>query len=281
VQKKLGTHTEVKIGLCPAEVRRRDVNYSLLDEEGAVRPRIDGQSVYVQKGDVIIGKYLKKADKEGNEEISDCSLVVKHGEEGYIDRVYKSVTPDGWDMVRVVIRTTRFPRAGDKVAARSGQKGTIGIVLRQEDMPFTRDGIIPDLILNPLALPSRMTVNQILESALGKICVTTGENGDATAYAVEEDYAQKIHNRLKDLGFDEWGNEHMMCGFTGEMLETKVFIGPTYYQRLKHLVDDKIHARARGKVTKLYRQAPDGRGVGGGLRLGEINRSQWRYSRRC
>lgn len=281
VQKKLGTHSDIKIGLCPPEVRRKDVNYSLLDEDGAVRTRIGPRAVYVQKGDVIIGKYLKKADKDGNEDISDCSLVVKHGEEGYIDRVYKSVTPDGWDMVRVVIRTTRFPRAGDKLAARSGQKGTIGMVFRQEDMPFTCDGIIPDIILNPLALPSRMTINQLMECALGKICTATGEDGDATAYAVKENYTQEINNKLVNLGFHSWGNEPMACGLTGELLECDVFIGPTYYQRLKHLVDDKIHARARGKVTKLYRQAPDGRGVGGGLRLGEINWSQWRYSRRC
>lgn len=117
-----------------------------------------------------------------------------------------------------------------------------------------------------------MTINQLMECALGKICTATGEDGDATAYAVKENYTQEINNKLVNLGFHAWGNEPMACGLTGELLECDVFIGPTYYQRLKHLVDDKIHARARGKVTKLYRQAPDGRGVGGGLRLGEMER---------
>jgi DNA-directed RNA polymerase II subunit RPB2 len=152
-EKKDGTYTFFKIGLCPIDKRRTDVNYSLLDDTGVVMKRWGTEPVYVKKGDVIVGKTFIKTDKKaGTEEMDDCSLVIKKGEEGYIDRIFDSTTPNGYRMVKIIIRTTRTPEVGDKFASRSAQKGTVGATVKQEDMPFTRDGIVPDILMNPHAI---------------------------------------------------------------------------------------------------------------------------------
>jgi len=141
------------IGLAPYDKRKKNFNYSLLDEHGIVKKYIDHKSVYVDKGDVIVAKYFTKNNKStGEEEIIDCSYVIKAGEEGYIDRVIETITPNGYKMVKVVVRNIKTPEIGDKMASRSAQKGTIGMTYRQEDMPFNQDGIVPDIILNPHAL---------------------------------------------------------------------------------------------------------------------------------
>ena len=159
------THTESEkkegymgeqICIPPLDQRRRDANYGLLDEYGVVKLRHGGGgAVYVQKGDVIIGKLAVQYEKDGGEKLNDCSLVIKRGEEGYIDRIFDTITPNGYRLVKVVIRKTRIPEVGDKFASRSAQKGTVGMVYRQEDMPFTKDGIVPDIIMNPHAIPSQ------------------------------------------------------------------------------------------------------------------------------
>ncbi len=151
-EKKQGTYNFETICLPPYDKRKRNYNYSFLDERGIVKTRMNGKSVYVDKGDVIIGKTLTKSNKNGEEEIVDCSFTIKSGEEGYVDRVYETITPNGYKMVKIVIRNQRIPEIGDKMASRAAQKGTCGQILPQEDMPFTRDGIVPDLILNPHAL---------------------------------------------------------------------------------------------------------------------------------
>lgn len=202
------------------------MNYSYLDERGIVKKRINGKSVYVDKGDVIIGKTLTKSNKNGEEEQIDCSFVIKSGEEGYIDRIIETTTPNGYKMIKVVIRNQKIPEIGDKFASRAAQKGTLGMVYRQEDMPFTQDGIVPDLLLNPLAIPSRMTLNVLLETLLGKSCLIEGKFGDATPFSLNSvNIADKLCDRLEKNGFNKYGWETLYNGFTGEPMDAKIYIG--------------------------------------------------------
>ena len=282
-EKKQGTHNFERISVPPLDKRRRDVNYSLLDDEGIIRKTLPkwtdsqgqehgGDAVYVEVGDAIIGKVLVNSDKVGKEELSDMSLVVKKGEEGYIDRIFTSITPNGYKLVKVVIRTLRVPEVGDKFASRAGQKGTTGEVYPTEDMPYTDSGIIPDIIMNPHAIPSRMTINQLMETVLGKSCCMEGEFGDATPFTSSSDnIAEELCQRLERNGFERTGKEMLYNGFTGEQMGM-VFIGPVFYQRLKHLVSEKIHARSTGPTATLTRQPLEGRSRAGGLRFGEMER---------
>lgn len=264
--------------------RRKNANYSLLDNNGIIRPREKfhdgkwiGEATRVKKGDVIIGKIIVNGSKSGEESKTDASVVIQPGEEGVIDRVHVLITPNGYKLVKVVIRIVRSPILGDKLASNHGQKGTIGMVYRQEDMPFTSQGITPDIIINPLCMPSRMTINQLIACALGKSCLFTGDYGDATPFTSSSINAadKLIDNAGKILlqhGFRPEGWETLFNGMTGDMLEAKIFIGPTYYQRLKHMVTDKMHARATGAVTALTKQPLEGRAREGGLRFGEMER---------
>ena len=282
-EKKFGTLGVNIIGNPPLDKCRRDVNYSLLDENGIIRKRHPiwtdengkqhgGGPIYVENGDVIIGKMSIQTLKSGEEEITECSLVIKKGDEGYIDRVLISTTPNGYKLVKVVIRTLRVPEPGDKFASRAAQKGITGITYRQEDMPWTDGGITPDIIMNPHALPSRMTINQLMESVLGKVCAVKGEFGDSTAFTSSSiGMAEEYCKQLGMLNFEETGKEMMYNGLTGERMGM-VFIGPVYYQRLKHLVSDKIHARSTGPNATLTRQPLEGRSRDGGLRFGEMER---------
>ena len=153
-EKKQGTYNFETICLPPIEKRKRNANYSFLDDRGIIRKRNDsGANVYVEKGDVIIGKILTKSNKNGDEEVFDCSYTIKSGEEGFIDRVIETVTPNGYKMIKVTIRNQRIPEIGDKVASRSAQKGTICVILAQEDMPFTASGQTPDILINSLCIP--------------------------------------------------------------------------------------------------------------------------------
>lgn len=272
-EKKRSTYAYETIKLPPIDKRHHNYNYGFLDENGIIKKRIGKQAVYVNKGDVIIGKILTKSGKDKEEEIVDCSVVIKHGEEGFVDRIIETITPNGYKLIKVVIRNQRIPEVGDKFASRAAQKGTTGHVYSQEDMPFTSDGIIPDIIINPHAIPSRMTVNQLLECILGKTCALKGKFGDATPFSKNSfDIAEKLCEGLKNSGYERHGWEQLYNGFTGELIESKIFIGPTYYQRLKHMVSDKLHARSQGHVTTLTRQPLEGRSRDGGLRFGEMER---------
>jgi DNA-directed RNA polymerase II subunit RPB2 len=263
----------------PGYFRRKNGNYSLLDENGIIRPRERfengqwvGPATVVKKGDVLIGKVVITTDKSSAESKIDASVIIQPGEEGVIDRVHVMITPNGYKLVKIVIRVTREPTLGDKLASRAAQKGTIGMVYRQEDMPFTSQGITPDIIINPLCMPSRMTINQMVECALGKECAISGTYGDATPFtSASVDVADKLVGRvsenLQEYGFQAQGWETMYNGMTGEMINARIFIGPTYYQRLKHMVDDKMHARAQGHVTMLTRQPLEGRSRDGGEKL--------------
>jgi DNA-directed RNA polymerase II subunit RPB2 len=272
-EKKQGTYNYETICMPPVDKRKRNGNYSFLNERGIVNTRMNNGNVFVTKGDVIIGKILTKSNKNGEDEIFDCSYIIKSGEEGYIDRVIETVTPNGYKMIKVTIRNQKIPEAGDKCASRSAQKGTIGLVMPQEDMPFTQDGISPDILINSLCLPSRMTVSQLLETVLGKACCMEGTYGDATAFSSNsENIAEHICDRLEKNGFERTGWEVLYNGMTGLPIKAKIFIGPVFYQRLKHMVSDKIHSRSHGQVTTLTRQPLEGRSREGGLRFGEMER---------
>lgn len=259
--------------------KRKSGNYSFLNENGIVKEKMT-----VKRGDVIVGKVLVKTSKTGVETKTDCSLTIKPGEEGIIDKVHVTITPSGYKMVKVVIRKQRIPEIGDKFASRAAQKGTTGAIYRREDMPFNADGICPDIIINPHCIPSRMTMNQLMECVLGKACAISGEYGDATPFTTSstDNAAERICQALADAGmnagkqgrtaYERHGWETLYNGMSGEQVKCKVFMGPTYYQRLKHMVSDKIHSRAHGHVTTLTRQPLEGRSRDGGLRFGEMER---------
>jgi DNA-directed RNA polymerase II subunit RPB2 len=150
------------------------------------------------------------------------------------------------------------------------EKGTIGLTLSQSDMPFTAEGITPDIILNPNAIPSRMTIAQLIECLVGKIAAIKGCEADGTTFT--DINVEQMKDELEKLGYERNSTEYMYNGMTGQRLRVPIFIGPTYYQRLKHLVMDKIHSRARGPITMLTHQPPEGRSKDGGLRCGEMER---------
>ena len=201
----------------------------------------------------------------------DNSQVVRPNETGYVDKVIISRNGDGYRFGKVKIRSVREPVIGDKHSSRHGQKGTIGMLFHQEDMPFTESGITPDLIMNPHAVPSRMTIGQLKEKLLGKACCIQGKFGDATPFTNVrvEDLSNILQN---ECGFHKHGHEILYNGTTGEQLKADIFIGPTFYQRLKHMVNDKIHSRSNGPMVTLTRQPAEGRSRDGGLRLGEMEK---------
>ena len=257
-----------RIEVPPPKSQNNSMNYSKLSENGIIK-----KGTPVVKGDIIIGKTLTKVKTDEDDDKTDCSLAVANGEEGIIDGIWEGINDEGNKMVKIRIRQLRIPEVGDKIASRSSQKGVCGLLLDQEDMPFTSQGITPDVLINPHCMPSRMTMSQLIECLLGKTASMSGELGDSTAFSSASiNPINKISGELKSLGYERHGNERMYCGYTGEMLEAEVFIGPTYYQRLKHLVKDKIHSRSKGNVTMMHHQPSEGRSRDGGLRTGEMER---------
>ena len=267
IEKKINNSSFEVIRVPDVNIRNNMNCYSKLDKDGLIKV---GERVTT--GDVIIGKVLN-INKNGTITGKDISVSLKQGESGIIDKVIKTTTNDGYRLIKIKIRSLRIPEVGDKFASRAAQKGTCGMIFNQEDMPFTNSGIVPDIIINAHCIPSRMTINQLLECIGAKSGVIGGKFRDCTAFSKGStgiiDYLQK---ELKSCGFNDDGNEIMYNGFTGERFQTQIFIGPTYYQRLKHLVKDKIHARDRGNVQSLTRQPLEGRSRDGGLRFGEMER---------
>lgn len=200
----------------------------------------------------------------------DLSKTLRSNEEGYVDRVYRTINGDGYCVMKLRVRSERVPTIGDKFSSRHGQKGTCGMIVPEEDMPVTPDGIRPDIIINPHAIPSRMTIAQVVECVLGKAGCMTGSFGNGTPF--EEFDVHSIGDALERHGMERWGNEVLMSGVTGEILSCPIFIGPTFYQRLKHMVNDKIHSRSSGPVVMLTRQPAEGRSRDGGHRFGEMER---------
>ena len=247
-------------------IGKRSANYSHLDDSGLVPV---GTSV--KPNDVIICKTITTTELgEGARRVvkRDNSTILR--QEGVVDAILKVTKEDGTKMVKLRVRKTRTPIVGDKVSSRMGQKGVIGTTLKQEDMPYTDDGIVPDIIVNPHAIPSRMTIGQLCETLLGILCTITGERGDGTIFRGTS--LEFLCAQLKKEGYDETGSTRLHSGFTGEAFECKVFMGPTYYQRLRHMAEDKDHARSRGPVQMLSRQPTEGRSRDGGLRFGEMER---------
>ena len=242
-------------------------NYNKVEEDGFVK-----NNTRVVGNDVIIGKIIPLRDSENkSDKARDNSTLLRSNETGYIDNVYVSRNSDGYRFCKVRVRSERIPNIGDKLSSRHGQKGTIGMVYKHEDMPFTKDGIVPDLIINPHAIPSRMTVGQLIECITGKISTNLGVYGDATPFNNVK--VSQIANILQNqCNFAKYGNEVLYNGRTGEQLQAHVFIGPTFYQRLKHMVKDKIHSRSNGPTVILTRQPSEGRARDGGLRFGEMER---------
>ena len=250
------------------DIRNSKNNYEYLDSNGIIK-----KGILVKKDDVIIGKVLTKIGKDGNEEKKDVSVVIKPSEEGVIHNIRVLTTTKGYKMVKITIRVIKTPEVGDKFASRAAQKGTCGMIFSQEDMPFTSEGITPDIIINPHCIPSRMTINQLLECILGKSCALKGEFGNATPFSSHStNIVDKLCDKLELCGYERHGLETMFNPYTGEEIDAKIFIGPTYYQRLKHMVSDKMHSRAKGHVTMLTRQPLEGRSRDGGLRFGEMER---------
>ncbi|OJJ66566.1 hypothetical protein ASPBRDRAFT_35001 [Aspergillus brasiliensis CBS 101740] len=276
------TDSEKMVGLTVVErfekpmrsdtIGMRKGTYEKLDEDGIVAP-----GVRVSGEDIIIGKtapLAPEAEELGQRTKAhtklDVSTPLRSTENGIVDQVLVSTSNDDLKFVKVRMRTTKIPQIGDKFASRHGQKGTIGITYRQEDMPFTREGVCPDLIINPHAIPSRMTIAHLIECQLSKVSSLRGFEGDATPFT--DVTVDSISRLLREHGYQSRGFEVMYNGHTGRKLVAQVFLGPTYYQRLRHMVDDKIHARARGPTQILTRQPVEGRARDGGLRFGEMER---------
>ena len=240
-------------------------DYSHLDEYGLIK-----ENTPLDDKTVIIGKVV--TNLENPDTSIDASTFPKKGQLGFVDKAFITEGEEGFRIAKVRVRDERVPAIGDKFASRCGQKGTIGLVIPEADMPFTAEGIRPDIIINPHAIPSRMTIGQLVETLMGKACCIYGGFGDCTAFVNKGPKNKRFGQMLNTMGFHSSGNELLYNGQTGEQLQSEIFIGPTYYMRLKHMVKDKINYRAQGPRTVLTRQTVGGRANDGGLRIGEMER---------
>jgi DNA-directed RNA polymerase II subunit RPB2 len=250
----------------------RHGNYDKVAADGFVP-----ENTFVNNEDILIGKVVPlriptgMIVPTGSKRFKDVSRTLRNNETGYVDKIFRNRNGEGYSFVKIRMRIDRVPEIGDKFSSRHGQKGTCGMILDPEDMPQTADGIVPDIIINPHCIPSRMTIAQLMETLLGKAACMLGCLGDGTPFnAVSVEGIAKI---LRDqLGMNPYGNEILYNGYNGRMMDTSIFIGPCFYQRLRHCSADKLHSRASGPLVMLTRQPAEGRAREGGLRFGEMER---------
>mgnify|MGYP001574236820 FL=1 len=263
-----------QVGIPDKDVKgyKTEKDYRFLEDDGIIFPEAK-----VKEGDVVIGKTSPPRFLSSMEEYSlasstrrESSINLKHGEEGVIDFVLITENEEGNKLIQVRIRDERVPEVGDKFTSRHGQKGIVGLIVPQSDVPFSAAGIVPDLIFSPHGIPSRMTIAHLIEMVAGKVGALAGRYINGTTFDAEPE--ERLRKELPSLGFRESGVETMYNGQTGEQYHAKIFIGNMYYLKLKHMVANKIHSRARGPIQLLTRQPTEGRAKEGGLRLGEMEK---------
>ncbi len=251
---------------------RTEEAYANLAKDGIINREIS-----VESGDVLVGKVSPlrffgpvESFMAETESRRDTSETIRYGEEGIVDNVVLSETISGNKLVKIIVRSERLPELGDKFASRHGQKGVVSLIVPEEDMPFTSNGIVPDIIINPHAIPSRMTIGQLLEIISAKFSSLSANAIDGSAFSGVNE--KNLRDALKELGFRDDGKENMYDGITGKRYDSQILVGPCYYQKLHHMVANKIQSRARGPVTLLTKQPTAGRVKQGGLRLGEMEK---------
>lgn len=244
-------------------------NYGKVNSKGVIP-----ENTIIENRDIIISKVTPIKENRNDPtkiiKYEDQSKMYRTAEESYVDKNYIDKNGEGYNFAKIRIRSVRKPVIGDKFSSRHGQKGTIGNIIPECDMPFNSDGVKPDIIINPHAIPSRMTIGQLKETVLGKVLVELGLFGDGTSFGHFD--IKDICNELINLGYESHGNEMLYNGLTGEQVSCSVFMGPVFYQRLKHMVIDKTHSRSIGPMVNLTRQPAEGRSRDGGLRFGEMER---------
>ena len=251
----------------------RNGNYGKLGADGFIP-----ENTFVNSDDILVGKVVPlrvptgMVLPAGAKKFRDVSRTPRNNESGFVDKIFKNRNGEGYSFVKIRMRELRTPEIGDKFSSRHGQKGTCGMLLEPEDMPQTASGIIPDIIINPHCIPSRMTIAQLMETLLGKIGCHTGCLGDGTPFNKKMTLDGLAKVLRDDLGLEPYGNEIMYNGHTGRQMETNIFMGPCFYQRLRHCAADKLHSRACGPLVMLTRQPAEGRAREGGLRFGEMER---------
>jgi DNA-directed RNA polymerase II subunit RPB2 len=251
----------------------KNANYEKLGEDGFVP-----ENTYVDNDDILIGKVVPlriptgSVLPAGTKKYKDVSRTMRNNEVGWVDKNFRNRNGEGYSFAKVRVRQDRIPEIGDKFSSRHGQKGTCGMILNPENMPQTQSGLIPDIIINPHCIPSRMTIAQLMETLLGKVCCEVGALGDGTPFN-EKMTVEGLAAMLRDgLGMEPYGNEILYNGFSGRQMNTNIFVGPVFYQRLRHCSADKLHSRASGPLVMLTRQPAEGRAREGGLRFGEMER---------
>ena len=269
-KQKINGDEEIRCKPEPAKTKGMKFgNYNKVNSKGVVP-----ENTLVENRDIIIAKITPiKENRNDHTKVikyEDGSKQYRTVEETYIDKNYIDRNGDGYSFAKVRLRSLRKPVIGDKFSSRHGQKGTVGNIIPEEDMPFTKDGVRPDIIINPHAIPSRMTIGQLKETLLGKVLVELGLFGDGTSFG--DLSVDEISKKLLELGYEAHGNELLYSGLSGEQIECNVFMGPVFYQRLKHMVKDKQHSRAIGPMVNLTRQPAEGRSRDGGLRFGEMEK---------